>query len=158
MSQTHVVLKISDINNLPYREQENLEEITKDIRISRGLDGKKTEVEYIVVNMDEPYSQDVLELVHREEFKLAKVFEFRNDETYWIVAKDIESAKKILISEYGEEEMVEDEATEVKEVSRDFHTMITDDEDGAKMDIWEMIERDIKKGVKLPFMAATTIW
>lgn len=155
---THVILKYVDVMGLSIDDQERLEEICNKVQEVRSAAGKKAITNYAIVNDDEPYYQEVVDLIRGKEAKMAKIFEFRNDVAYLIVAKDEDSAREFLSIGCDEKEMVEDKETETTELSRNFHKMITDEEDGSKMDLWDMVEKDIKKdGVRMPYVLATTI-
>jgi len=53
------VLKLEDVDFLSYMKQEQLEHICKMIDFNRRQINKKTDNEYLVINMDEPYAEKV---------------------------------------------------------------------------------------------------
>ncbi|MDF2859174.1 MAG: hypothetical protein K0Q87_5025 [Neobacillus sp.] len=60
-----IVLKCWELSKwLDDEQQKNLQDICKTISDSRHFEGKK-ENEYIVINTDEPYAQDVIEILKR---------------------------------------------------------------------------------------------
>ena len=68
-NQTHIVLKMSDCQKyLNQNELQNLASILSKIGIGRRANGKQTN-EYIIVNLDEPYSERIFRQVLIEESK-----------------------------------------------------------------------------------------
>jgi len=64
-TQTHIVLKIADIkNHLNLNEQGELSFIIRKIGNGRIKDGKKI-AEYLVINCDEPFAEEIHQLVEK---------------------------------------------------------------------------------------------
>lgn len=59
---THIVLKVSDVEQLNTQDQFNLHMILENVKALRKSQGKKNN-EYLVVNCDEPYADDVREVI-----------------------------------------------------------------------------------------------
>lgn len=85
-----------------------------------------------------------------------KLYKFDNGDKFWMVAVSEEEARRCLVDDYNEEDI---EDMDVREVARDEHFEIVDEEDGEKIDIWNMIDRDATDAdITVPYMAATTIY
>lgn len=68
-TQTHIVLKMSDCQKyLNQNEIQNLASILSKIGVGRKANGKQPN-EYIIVNLDEPYSDRIFRQVLIEESK-----------------------------------------------------------------------------------------
>lgn len=68
-TQTHIVLKISDCQKyLNSNELQELASILRKVGIGRKANGKQIG-EYIIVNLDEPYSERIFRQVLVEESK-----------------------------------------------------------------------------------------
>lgn len=90
----------------------------------------------------------------------ARIFKFKSEETFWVVAKDVEEAKTCLIDQYNETEIFEDSKLEITELSRDEHIMISteDWEQPAKMDIWDILSKDLDDAdIIIPYMIASSL-
>jgi hypothetical protein len=61
----HLVLKIKDIQNLSYHTQNDLKATCICIKANRQSKGKDPYPEYIVVNTDEPYINEIIDVLKR---------------------------------------------------------------------------------------------
>lgn len=150
LSQTHHVIRRKDVLYLQEHDKgsyQKLLEVFDAITKYRGAN-----YSYTIVNEDEPYAKEILELIRKKETELAKIYEFKDDYTFLIVARNLDSAKEYLIKEgyYLESDFKE------KELDKDTHFLLTDEEDGSKMDVWDMLKKDIENGTRMPYMIATT--
>ncbi len=59
------VLKNEDIEKLPYEQQANLSEIREMIMRNRISEGKIGMPKHLVINTDEPYADEVIEILKR---------------------------------------------------------------------------------------------
>jgi hypothetical protein len=60
-----MVLNKEDIENYLTKEQKkNLENITQTIQNKREINGKSVDNSYVVVNMDEEYSQEIIDILN----------------------------------------------------------------------------------------------
>ena len=60
-----VVLKLGDVAKLAEWVQKDLEMILVEIEENRLAEGKSTDNEYLVINTDEPYAQEVIEILKK---------------------------------------------------------------------------------------------
>ena len=68
MRITHTVIKNSDVDKyLSVEQTNNLIDILQTICQGRKKDGKPTDNEYIICNMDEPYANEVLTVIRKAE-------------------------------------------------------------------------------------------
>ena len=68
-TQTHIVLKLEDCQKyLNPRELQELSEIIRNVSDGRKFDGK-SDNEYLVVNVDEPYAPMLFRLIQTGEAK-----------------------------------------------------------------------------------------
>lgn len=88
---------------------------------------------------------------------MRKLFEFSGDETFWVVAEDIEKAEQYLKDDCNEEQLFEDNYT-VRIIRRDIHFKIEDEDTGNVFDVWEMIDKDELEDIKIPYMIASTLY
>lgn len=62
----YTVIKNEDAFSYLTAEQENnLKDILREIHACRSYDGKDTERTYLVINTDEPYADEVIEILKR---------------------------------------------------------------------------------------------
>lgn len=151
LTQSHIVIKRANITKLQKEYPELYNHFLEAFAVVTRRKDKPSN-KYIIVNEDEPYAKEVLELVRKKEFELAKIYEFKSDYTFWYAAKDYESAVKKFTEEGYE---ITEELSE-KEIDKNTHVMITDEDDYSRMDVWQMLEKDIKRGIRMPYMIATT--
>ena len=84
-----------------------------------------------------------------------KLFEFNNGDKFWMVATSEEEARQCLVEDYAEDNISD---MDVREVTRETHFEILDEENGERIDIWNMIDRDATdETIKVPYMVASTI-
>lgn len=90
---------------------------------------------------------------------MRKVFEFSRDETFWMVSESAEQAEKSLKEDYSEEDLFEGEYT-VGEISRETHFEVSEETDVGiiKLDIWDMVDKDEKECIVMPYMIGTTVY
>ncbi len=67
--QTHIVLKLEDVERLSPVEQETLSRLTMKIGVIRSSKGKAADAQYYVVNTDEPYAPYVQGAIENGEFQ-----------------------------------------------------------------------------------------
>lgn len=65
MKITHVVLKNADIEKMNMEKQANLSEIQLDIARKRKEEGKRGFPKYLVINTDEPYADEVIDILKK---------------------------------------------------------------------------------------------
>jgi hypothetical protein len=69
LTQKYVVIKIDDLKKYvksPFKIA-MLDNDLQDITAGRKADGKKPHNEYIIINTDEPYAQEVADIIKRHE-------------------------------------------------------------------------------------------
>ena len=70
-NNTHIIIKVDDLEYLTKRQIKQLAKIVIDIQHHRQQDGKKAFNEYYICNKDEPYWLDVLQaILYGEDKKL----------------------------------------------------------------------------------------
>lgn len=66
MKNTHIVINRADADAYLTTEQTvHLRDILKEIEACRGWDRKPTDNRYLVINLDEPYAEEVIEIMRR---------------------------------------------------------------------------------------------
>lgn len=65
MKIKHTVLKNEDLGKLPYEQMANLSEIQEMVSRNRIKDGKRGFPKYLVINTDEPYAEEIIEILKR---------------------------------------------------------------------------------------------
>jgi hypothetical protein len=64
--QKYIVVKGEDVHKYLYgAENENFFEALDIIEYCREKDGKKIDNEYLVINLDEPYANEIIEILKR---------------------------------------------------------------------------------------------
>ena len=65
---THLVIKNEDIEKYLSQEmQEDLEDIINTLKYNKEMAGEDTDKGYYIVNIDEPYADDILQLILKGE-------------------------------------------------------------------------------------------
>lgn len=59
------VLKNEDLGKLPFEQKANLSEIQEMVMRNRISEGKRGVPRYLVINTDEPYADEVIEILKR---------------------------------------------------------------------------------------------
>lgn len=65
MKMKFTVLKNEDIGKLPYEQKANLSEIQEMVSRNRIKEGKRGFPKYLVINTDEPYADEVINILKR---------------------------------------------------------------------------------------------
>jgi len=66
MKITHIVIKKDDVEKYLSLESENkLNNILKEIECARWLMGKKSDNKYLVINVDEPYAPEIIQILKK---------------------------------------------------------------------------------------------
>jgi hypothetical protein len=65
VSKFIVIKKEDGLNYLDSEESKNLEDILESIEIERAKTGKEPNNEYLVINLDEPYAPEIIEIMKR---------------------------------------------------------------------------------------------
>jgi len=93
LAETHHVIKLEDAEQLPDHLQCQLKEIKKAIRVIRLKNGKQSKCYYVVVNTDEPYYEEIIQLVLDREIAKKEAKELKS--TYTTGTDDIVNNKDV---------------------------------------------------------------
>jgi hypothetical protein len=66
---THIVIKVEDIRKLNVLQREKLGSILHSLQHKRMKEGKEPCPKYYIINLDEPYAEEVFDIIKRGEIK-----------------------------------------------------------------------------------------